>query len=117
MARDCYGYTPLHLASFDSGAGAIRSLIEAGADPNAKDNYSRATPLHIASGRWYYDASDLHEIQTVVSTLLHGNDDPNARDKDGESPLHSAARYADRAPVIATLLSAGADANVRTSPE
>lgn len=48
MARDVYGWTPLHEAArFGVKSGVIESLLEAGSDPNAKTNDGK-TPWDLA---------------------------------------------------------------------
>jgi ankyrin repeat protein/catechol 2,3-dioxygenase-like lactoylglutathione lyase family enzyme len=62
------GDTPLHLAVH--GAGAVRLLLEHGADPNARDASDHALPLHRAAGGGPLDAvralldagSDVHRV-------------------------------------------------------
>jgi ankyrin repeat protein len=41
------GQSPLHLAALKGDTGAVRALLEAGANPNAADS-SGSTPLHCA---------------------------------------------------------------------
>ena len=93
-------YTPLHWAAFWDHADVITALLEAGADPKARDNDGR-TPLHRT-----YDAD-------AITALLEGGADPNARrTEDGSTLLHSVAfrGYADS---ITALLEAGADPKAR----
>lgn len=46
--RDRLDWTPLHYAALYGGADSVRILLEAGADPNAR-NSSQATPLIYAA--------------------------------------------------------------------
>ena len=46
---DHYGQTPLHYAIRMGNKRAMELLIEAGADPNAKDITHGNTPLHLAA--------------------------------------------------------------------
>ena len=47
MMRSPTGTTPLHIASIRGNTGLVRTLLEAGADPNAVGERG-ATPLHAA---------------------------------------------------------------------
>ena len=81
---------------------AERQKLEAGADPNARDE-NGDTPLHRAV--LWGDAG-------AIAALLEAGVDPDARDKDGSTPLHWATLLGG-ADVIAALLEAGADPGAR----
>ena len=87
--------TPLHQMAYGNDAVAITLLLEAGANPNARDATGEA-PLHWAVGA------------ETLATLLDAGADPNARDDEGETPLYRAVDREDGAAVTA-LLNAGAD--------
>jgi ankyrin repeat protein len=80
-ARDKDGSTPLHCAAWKGHEEVVRLLLEAGADPNARNvnEHWGTTPLHAAA----------HANQSVIAELLieHGAD-PNAHDLAGKTPLH-----------------------------
>ena len=48
-----------------------------------------------------------------VAHCLDAGADPNARNKNGWTPLHRAAEYSETSAVVKTLLDAGADLNAR----
>lgn len=76
-ARDADGATGLHLAA--GHATAVRILLEAGADPNARDEGDNALPLHFAAGGGHVESvralldagsdvhghGDLHELDVI----------------------------------------------------
>lgn len=71
---DLAALTPLGAAAvFSRETAAVKALIDAGADPNARDEYGM-TPLHRAAK---YAGPD------VIVTLLDGGADPSARTKKG----------------------------------
>lgn len=97
------GWTPLHLATFFGQQGTMALLLERGADPNAlSENWMRNTPLHAALNGPL--------LAEGIAALLAAGADPNARQKGGFGPLHSAANRGDVA-VIELLLHAEADPN------
>src|SRR5574343_188253 len=67
------GSTPLHLAAMNPDTSAMKALIAAKADPNARDNEG-ATPLHMAA----YASRPEH-----VRLLLEAGADPLAKTDNG----------------------------------
>jgi hypothetical protein len=94
------GYTPLTAAVESTRIESIRTLLEGGANPNAKDGRG-STALHDAATRGQAEAIDL---------LLAKGADVKAADDLGQTPLHraSATNHSD---IVEKLLTAGADVN------
>ena len=101
MFEDIGGDTPLHWAKT---ANAVRFLIRAGADTEARDANLK-TPLHEAARYGYADA---------VNALVRAGADVNAQGRyDREdTPLHGAAD-SDSVDMISLLVKAGAGVNTR----
>ena len=93
---------PLHRAAMNVNIDALRALINAKADVNARDS-QRETPLHMAAR---------NGIIFVVRFLLNAGADVNAIDRQHETPLHKAAERIER-DVVRFLLDAGAKINAR----
>ncbi|MDD4197464.1 MAG: ankyrin repeat domain-containing protein [Syntrophorhabdaceae bacterium] len=74
------GSTPLHEACRSGNIRAARRLLDAGADPDAKNEFGY-TPLHCAC---------IHGHLNVTRLLLDHGADVNADDKNGWTPLHRA---------------------------
>ena len=89
--------------------GDARACLDAGADPTAREVYSKHTPLHMAAMA--------SRSSAVIKALLAAGAEVNARVGDGDTPLQAAFNInARREPaVIEALLAAGADPNVRGS--
>jgi len=81
-AADRQWLTPLHYATLTDNQGAVRSLLNYGANPNAKDNKVGDTPLILAAGKGYKE---------VVEVLLAHGADVNLADNKG-TPLTWATR-------------------------
>lgn len=96
------GFTALHLAAFYGEEGAVRLLVERGAEVNvvARNPSIVVTPLHSAAAGGYHPE--------IVKLLLEHGADPNARQGGGFTALHSAAQY-DHRDIAEALLEAGAD--------
>ena len=99
------GSSLLHYAAWLGGPQVIRSLLEAGADPNARTD-DGWTPLHAAA------ESNEHPDE-VVAVLVAAGADSNARTQRGTTPLHLAARYNERPEMVVALVAAGAESTTR----
>ena len=88
------GWTSLHGATT---AEAARSLLSAGADPNARDTGS-ATPLHWAAGTGKL---------TVIDALLEGGASLDVQDGEGRTPLWWAASSGQEAAAARLLAASG----------
>ena len=103
--KDKKDYTLLHATTGSTDPSAIevaRELLEAGLDVNGKDQKGR-TPI-------FYTWS-----KPMLDFLIQSGADPKILDKDGETPIHHAARgfYNATAEIIRTLVKAGVDVNAR----
>ena len=70
---------PLHSAAKSGDLSAVKTLIAAGADLEARDKKYGSTPLH-----W---AASLNANPAVVEALIAAGADPKALDKDGRLPF------------------------------
>lgn len=95
------GFTALHYAAFFDGADAARTLLDAGADPDALARHSqiKVRPIHSAAAS--------QQIETV-RLLLDRGADVNTPQEGGGTPLHTAAFHGDDA-LAELLLANGAD--------
>lgn len=122
-ASNFRGQSALHLAAGAANVVAMRLLLDAGAFVGAVDR-DGATPLHcVAVARRSSPPSTADDaaaaavdsavdanIASCVSLLKERGALLSARDNDGETPLHWAAREANAA-ALRALLDAGADAS------
>ena len=101
------GYTMLHRAAqFSSNPTVLSVILDAGFDPNAKDD-DGWTPLHFAAS---------NDNAVVSSVLLDAGAEPNARTNGGWTPLYPAVLSGNRL-TVSILLDGGADPNARNYDE
>ncbi|MDO9189207.1 MAG: ankyrin repeat domain-containing protein [Sulfurimicrobium sp.] len=81
-ARTGLGSTPLHMAATNPDTGALKALLAAGADVNAKDMDGN-TPLHMAAYSNKFEHSKL---------LLEAGADVNAVSTGGRTPVAMARK-------------------------
>lgn len=91
-------YTPLYYAVEQGDAGLVRTLLDAGADPNAATNSGRL-PLFQAA----YD-------NAILGMLLEAGADPGAVNEYGETALFAAIDH-DNLDGVQALIDAGSDVN------
>ena len=99
--------TPLHEAAQAGDVSAIGRLLDAGADPNARDENGN-TPLKYASAEPHPGA---------MRMLLAGGAEVDLADDRGFTPLHCAAAhgfYPEAAEMVALWIEAGANVNARS---
>ena len=96
---------------------SVAACLEAGADANARTDstfdgfsfsgvFGRYTPLHFAT---------IYSWDGMVTVLLAAGAEVDARNLQGETPLHWAAGRNRNPAVVAELVQAGADLNARDS--
>ena len=99
-AADTDGSKPLHIATTKGAFDIFKTLVDAGADVNARNNLVR-TPLHCA----------VTERQDDIATnLVSRGAAVDALDSSRETPLMLAVKY--NVPAISYLLQGGADKSV-----
>jgi ankyrin repeat protein len=74
------GLSALHFAARQGAAGAVRALVEAGADVNLRSPGDRTTPLLIATLNGHFD---------LARYLVERGADPNLASQGGAAPLYA----------------------------
>jgi ankyrin repeat protein len=110
------GETALHRAALKGNEAISRLLITARADVGAKRSFmgepAGESILHYAiRGQWVGAILD-QKVATICKLLIEAKADPNVKDENGVSPLHSAA-WAGNEVAMRELLDAKADPNAK----
>jgi ankyrin repeat protein len=101
-------------AIYHSPLRFIRTLLEAGADPNAPaDDGFPPLIAALSCSRDVPGAKARPDVIEIVALLLESGADPNQRGINDYTPLHMAVGERNRA-AVELLLTAGADADART---
>ncbi len=95
------GWTPLHFACEANQLAVAQVLLESGADVGVVTSDWQASPLHLA-------LSGNPKAVLMVALLLRSGADPNAKNRDGVSPLMLAVDLNDKLSVRA-LVKCGAE--------
>ena len=108
------GSTPLILAAQGGNSAVMRALLEAGADPMLTDN--EGTTVLIAAAGYgrnhpYTAATEEGALEAAQMALDLGND-IQARNRQGETPLHAAA-YWGMDSMVQFLVDQGAEVNAQ----
>ena len=105
--RSPYDATALHIAARDGSAAAVKEVLAARPDPDAKGEGRDFTPLHGAAARGC--AESIRAIAAAGANL-------EARNELNNTPLHEAAGIG-KAEAVRALLECGADTNARGGDE
>jgi len=98
-------FTPLLCAVLRKRADAVKVLLKAGANVNARGSYSGGSALHWAADRGYYK---------VAKLVAENGGNPNILNSHGFAPLHIAATRRHDEKMVRILLQFGADPQFRT---
>jgi ankyrin repeat protein len=94
---------PLEWAALFDQAGAVKALLDAGADPDEKLGHDNTALISAASKK-------SNQRAAIVKALLDAGADVNGRGMSGVTALHEAAKSG-RLDVVKLLLDNGADVN------
>ena len=110
-ARNKNGQTALHLASASQLSQIVGLLLKSGLDANAKDN-DNMTPLHLAPMGLRAIPDDDFRRSTAAQVLLEHDASVRTRNKNGQTPLHSASlnRFSS---IMELLVKFGADVDAK----
>ena len=114
------GFTPLSLAIEEQQFDAADALIKGGADVNAPASKYRLTPLMVVASELPPSANSLvrilqnHGPMDIARALLARKAKVNAIDAAGVTALMIAAAH-DNSPMIALLIQAGADPQMKSA--
>ncbi len=88
------GETPVHAAAFAANPELLRTVLAHGGDADVRNPQTNATPLTSAL---------LGQHPQQLQMLLDAGADPNSADRNGDTPLHVAARTNAGAAILGLL--------------
>ncbi|MEQ2187218.1 hypothetical protein GOODEAATRI_002364 [Goodea atripinnis] len=109
---NAFGNTALHIACFNGQDAVVSELIDYGANVSQPNNKG-FTPLHFAAASTHgalcleFLVNNGADVNVQVYLFIKGGEIDSV-DKDGNTPLHVAARYGHEL-LINTLITSGAD--------
>ncbi len=110
------GDTALHLAAAGYRVEIVKSLLAAGADPNAAKNMRKSSPLHYAADGFVTGPVwDAKKQVATIGCLLHSGANIHLQDMNGATPLHRAVRTRCAA-AVKFLLQVGSDPTMKNKP-
>ena len=103
---DFLGFTPICIASGSGHNLTVEALLQYGADIQCQRSMFRNTPLHWAAD--YHYGND-----KTLETLVRKGAKVDAKNANGNTPIHTATTFAKNYPYVLMLMRFGSSMNIR----